>query len=183
VCLLLTAVLFAQGKRTTDEGTEVYETNVSFRDFSWGTSFEDFSKRMGNPVAQEENNGLRSLVYENIEVLGFPTYMVVYFSENGLEGGTYYFLTYNLDELMGCYNAVRQDLRSRYGPTYLFDGIIREMRPYECSWKLPGGYVYLKVNTRISNDPVTLWCSSPSLTKRLLGIDLADDKTYTAQSN
>jgi hypothetical protein len=94
--------------------------------------------------------------------------MVVYFSKNGLEGGTYYFHTFSLDELMQCYKDVQKELLEKYGPTVLCDGIIKEMRPYETSWNLKNGYVYLKVNTR-QNEPVTLWYSSPYLTKKLMG--------------
>jgi hypothetical protein len=141
---------------------------VNFRDFPWGTSLKDFTAKMGKPVHQEEREGITSLIYENIEVSGFPTYMLVYFSKTGLEGGTHYFLTNTLDELMQCYLDVQKELVERYGPTQLQDGIIRERRPYETAWDLPGGYVYLKVNTRL-NEPVTLWYSSPALTKKLLG--------------
>jgi hypothetical protein len=177
----VTAALCAQVTGPEDEAPVVYETNVVFREFSWGTSMAEFTRKMGKPISREEVNGLVSLVYENIEVGGFTSYMVVFFSKTGLEGGTYYFLTPNLDELMRCYNETRQTLRDLYGPTQLFDGIIKERRPYECSWALPGGYVYLKVNTRVDNAPVTLWYSSPALTKKLLGIDLKENKTYTAK--
>jgi hypothetical protein len=129
---------------------------------------EEFTRKMGKPASMEEYNGLKSLVYENIEVSGYPTFMLVYFSKNGLEGGTYYFHTFSLDELMSCYTEVQKGLLEQYGPTVLCDGIIREMRPYETSWNLKGGYVYLKVNTR-QNEPVTLWYSSPDLTKKLMG--------------
>jgi hypothetical protein len=141
---------------------------VNFRDFPWGTSMADFTSQAGKPVHQEERDGLVSLIYENVLVSGFPAYMLVYFSKAGLEGGTYYFLTNTLDELMQCYLDVQKDLVERYGPTQLQDGIIKERRPYETAWDLPGGYVYLKVNTRL-NEPVTLWYSSPALTKKLLG--------------
>jgi hypothetical protein len=123
---------------------------------------------MGEPVYREEINGLTSLVYENVEVSGFNTYMLAYFSETGLEGGTYYFLTNDLDEIIKCYRQIQGELVEKYGPTILQDGIIRERRPYETSWDLSGGYVYLKVNTR-TNEPVTLWYSSPALTRKLLG--------------
>ena len=123
---------------------------------------------MGKPVSREDINGLVSLVWENINVNGYTTYMLAYFSRSGLQGGTYYFLTYDLDQLMLCYSQMRQELRDRYGPTSLFNGIIRELRPYECSWELPGGYVHLKVNTRLG-DPVTLWYSSPELSKQIFG--------------
>ncbi|MDR2952025.1 MAG: hypothetical protein LBU82_02150 [Treponema sp.] len=69
---------------------------------------------------------------------------------------------------MNCYKDVQKELLERYGPTLLCDGIIREIRPYESSWKLKGGYVYLKVNTR-RDEPVTLWFSSPELTKQITG--------------
>jgi len=143
-------------------------SNVAFHNFPWGTSMRDFTAKMGNPAYAEEVDGLRSLVYDNIQVLGYPVFMVVYFSNTGLEGGTYYFHTFSLDELMQCYKDIQKDLLAKYGPTILCDGIIREMRPYESSWDLPGGYVYLKVNTR-QNEPVMLWYSSPSLTKKLFG--------------
>jgi hypothetical protein len=128
----------------------------------------DFTAKMGKPVHEDEYNGLKSLIYDNIEVSGYPVFMLAYFSKTGLEGGTYYFHTFNLDQLMQCYKDVQRDLLEKYGPTVLCDGIIREMRPYESSWDLPGGYVYLKVNTR-QNEPVTLWYSSPALTKKMLG--------------
>jgi hypothetical protein len=153
------------------------DTVVQFRGFPWGTSMADFIAKAGKPVHQDEIGGLRSLVYENIEVSGYTTFMVVYFSRTGLEGGTYYFLTANLDELMKCYTEVQKELLGRFGPTYLCDGIIREMRPYETSWNMKSGYVYLKVNTR-QGDPVTLWYSSPSLTQKLFG-----DASVAAEKN
>ena len=155
----------------------VYETNVTFHGFSWGTSMETVIQRMGRPVSREEVNGLVSLVWENVEVGGYMTYMLGYFSRSGLEGGTYYFLTHDMDELMRCYTEMRQSLRDRFGPTALFMGIIKEMLPFECSWKLPGGYVHLKVNTRVGGDPVTLWFSSPALTRQVLG----EENTSTAR--
>jgi hypothetical protein len=129
---------------------------------------DEVIKKMGKPISREQFNGLSSLLWENIEVNGYTTYMIAYFSKSGLQGGTYYFLTYNIDEIIRCYSDIRQELRSRYGPTVLFDGIIKEMRPYESSWNLPGGYVYLMVNTR-EGDPVTLWYSSPELTTQIFG--------------
>ena len=139
-----------------------------FHNFPWGTSIQEFTAKVGKPGLKEEYNGLTSLVYENIQISGYPVFMLVYFSRNGLEGGTYYFHTFSLDELMKCYTDVQKELLAKYGPTQLCDGIIREMRPYETSWHLKGGYVYLKVNTR-HNEPVTLWYSSPALTSQLTG--------------
>jgi hypothetical protein len=168
IFLLPLAVLPAADKDHKVEEPVNYETNVTFRNFPWGTSMDEVIKKMGKPVSREEINGLVSLVWENVEVNGYITYMLCYFSKSGLQGGTYYFLTYTMDELMRCYSEIRQELRDRFGPTYLFDGIIKELRPYESSWNLPGGYVYLKVNTR-EGDPVTLWYSSPELTKQVFG--------------
>jgi hypothetical protein len=176
-CLLPLMAAFLYAEEEQAEEPVVYETNVVFRDFPWGTSIAEFIKKMGKPISREEVNGLVSLAYENIEVNGFTTYMLALFSKSGLEAGTYYFVTNDLDELMRCYNELRQQLRDRYGPTYLFDGIIRERRPYECSWDLPGGYVHLKVNTR-QGDPVTLWVSSPALTNKILG---PDRQSHTAK--
>jgi len=142
---------------------------IAFRDFPWGTSMEEFTAKMGKPVHREEINDLSSLIYENIEISGYETYMLVYFSKNGLEGGTYYFLTYSNDELMQCYTDLQKELIEKYGPTFLCDGIIKERRPYETSWQFDSGYIYLKVNTRL-HEPVTLWYSSPALTKKLTGL-------------
>ena len=169
-------VLLHANDRNRQPEPVVYETEISFRGFPWGTSMDEFVRRTGRPISREEINGLVSLAWENIEVNGYATYMIAYFSKKGLQGGTYYFLTYNMDELMRCYKEVQQELRDRYGPTRLFNGIIRELRPYESSWHLPGGYVYLKVNTRIG-DPVTLWYSSPELSRQLFG----DRDSVTAQ--
>jgi hypothetical protein len=157
--------------------SEVSETNVSFHNFPWGTSIDDVIKKMGKPISREHINGLESVIWEGVIVKGYTTYMLAYFSKTGLQGGTYYFLTYSQDELMRCYSELRQDLRNLYGPTHLFDRIIKEMRPYECSWTLPGGYVYLKVNTRLG-EPITLWYSSPELTKQMFG----EPKKYTPKS-
>ena len=129
---------------------------------------DEFTAKIGKPVHQDEYNGLSCLVYEDIVVSGYTAYMLVYFSKDGLEGGTYYFITYNLDELRKCYTDMQKELLERYGPTYLNDIIFREMAPYESSWNLPDGYIHLKVDTR-KNEPVTLWYSSPSLTKMLTG--------------
>ena len=160
MCLLFCAAALAAGADA--------ETEPVFRGFAWGASVEEFTAKTGSPISREEINGLVSLAYENIEVGGYIAYMVVYFSKAGLEGGTYYFLTRDLDELMRCYQETQQRLLAQYGPTVLCDGIIRERRPYETSWNLEGGYVYLKVNTRLG-EPVTLWYSSPALTKQLFG--------------
>jgi hypothetical protein len=143
------------------------DVDVQFHGFPWGTSIEAFKAKMGNPAFVDEIDGLQSLVYDKLIVSGYPVFMLVYFSKNGLEGGTYYFNTNNLDELMKCYTTVQKELLEKFGPTDLCDGIIKEMRPYETSWKnLNNGYVYLKVNTR-QNEPVTLWYSSPALTEKL----------------
>ena len=152
----------------TGAETTGYETDVTFRGFPWGTSMNEFIGRMGNPISREEINGLSSLLWENVEVNGYMTYMVVYFSSAGLQGGTYYFLTYSIDELMQCYSELREELRGRFGPTNLFHGILREMRHYECFWNLEGGSVHLKTNTR-QDIPVTLWFASPELTRLITG--------------
>jgi len=144
---------------------------VTFHGFSWGTSLQTFTARMGNPAYQEEVNGLRSLVYDNVEFSGYPVFLIAYFSQTGLEGGTYYFNTFSYEERIQCYTNIRRELIERYGSTYLndiFSSTFREMAPYESSWDLPDGYVHLKVDTR-RNDPVTLWYSSPALTRILFG--------------
>ena len=134
---------------------------------------ETFKARMGNPVHVEEFSGFQSLIYEKVRMSGFSAYMLAIFSKNGLEGGTYYFDTNNLEELMNCYTAVQNELIAQYGPTPpapagRYDKLLREMRTYITAWDLPTGYINLKVNTR-SSDPVTLWIASPALTKMLDG--------------
>jgi hypothetical protein len=157
LALVITPALFADAN-----------IDVTFHNFSWGTSMKDFTAKMGQPAHIDEFDGLQSLVYDNLIISDYPAFMVVYFSPRGLEGGTYYFHTFSLDELMQCYRDVQKELLEKFGPTLLCDGIIREMRPYETSWELANGFVYLKVNTR-RNEPVTLWYSSPALTKQLKG--------------
>jgi hypothetical protein len=145
------------------------QAGVVFHGFSWGTKIQEFTARMGSPVYVDEYDDLQTLIYENIAVLGYSAFMLVYFSENGLEGGTYYFNTFSFDELTRCYINVQRQLLSLYGSSTVStyqDETFREMRPYETIWDLPGGYVYLKVNTR-ENEPVTLWYSSPALTGRI----------------
>ncbi|MCL1930478.1 MAG: hypothetical protein FWF55_01580 [Treponema sp.] len=162
VCLLFLllplAVLPAQ---------EPYETNVDFRGFAWGTSMDEVIKKMGKPVSREQIDGLTSLVWENVEVSGFTSYMIAYFSpKGGLQGGTYYFVTRTMDDVMKCYDTLQMELYNRFGRTNLFDTFIKELRPYESSWNLPGGYVYLFVNARLGV-PVTLWYSSHELSKTI----------------
>jgi len=140
---ILSAFIFAQ-----QSAQDKIPAEVTFHNFPWGTSLSDFKAKMGEPASAEINNGLQSLIYDNIRVSGFPVFMLVYFSKNGLEGGTYYFLTYDIDQLMRCYSELRQELRDRFGPTSLYNGILRELRPYQCVWDLPGGFVHLSVNTR-----------------------------------
>jgi hypothetical protein len=173
--LLPLAALSALDKDPRAKEPATYETNVDFRGFSWGTSIDEVIKKTGRPISREKVNGLDSLLWENVDVNGYVTYMIAYFSKSRLQGGTYYFVTSNMDDTMRCYSQLRQGLRDRFGPTLLFEGIIRELRPYECSWDLPGGYVYLMVNPR-QGDPVTLWYSSPELTKQIFG-----DKPVTAK--
>jgi hypothetical protein len=168
ILLLPLASLSALEKDSKSKEPASYETSVDFRGFSWGTSMDDVIKKMGKPISREKVNGLDSLLWENIDVNGFATYVIAYFSKSKLQGGTYYFVTNNMDDTMRCYSQLRLQLRDRFGPTLLFEGIIKELRPYECSWDLPGGYVYLMVNPR-QGDPVTLWYSSPELTKQIFG--------------
>jgi len=159
IVLLISTALYAQeaGK------------NIIFHGFPWGTSLQEFKAKMGEPVHVETNNGLQSMIYENIRMSGYNAFMIAYFSRNGLEGGTYYFNTISVDEQMKCYSDLQIELRESYGPTLLYEELLREMRPYETSWNLPTGYIYLKINTRWLNEPVTLWFSSPELTRQLRG--------------
>ena len=161
ICMMfIAAALYAQEEEATD-------IEVSFHGFPWGTSMSEFTAKMGDPAHRDTFNGMQSLVYEDITVSGYPVFMLVYFSQNRLEGGTYYFLTDSYDELVTCYNNLKVELAEKFGPTFLFDDIYKEMAPYESSWNnLTSGYVRLKVDTR-RNDPVTLWYSSPGLTERL----------------
>ena len=144
------------------------DVEVRFHDFPWGTSIEAFTARVGQPVHVDEFDGLKSLLYKNLIVSGYPTFMVAYFSDKGLEGGVYYFHTFSLDELMECYKQVQSELLEKYGMTLLRDIITREMRPYESAWNSATGYIYLNVNTR-RNEPVSLLFSSPALTRRMMG--------------
>jgi hypothetical protein len=124
---------------------------------------------MGRPISREESNGLESLVWENVIVGDYIAYMVAWFSRAGLQAGAYYFVTDNMEHLARCFTELRQNLRNRYGPSrYFYSGVVRELRLYECSWNLPSGFVYLKVNTR-QGEPISLWYSSPELTRQLFG--------------
>ena len=141
--------------------------DVVFHNFPWGTSLQAFKAKMGEPVHAEEVNGLQSIIYENVSVSGYKAFMIAYFSPNGLEGGTYYFNTVDPGNLTKCYSDMQAELLEKYGPTLLYEVILREMRQYETSWNLSSGYIYLKINTRWWNEPVMLWFSSPELTRRL----------------
>jgi hypothetical protein len=147
---------------------EVYETDVTFHNFPWGTSQETVVRSLGEPVSREEINGLVSLVWENTRINGYTTFTLAYFSRAGLQGGTYYFMTNDMDDLVRCYNELQQDLLNRYGPTPIFRNIHKEQRPYECEWSLPGGYIQLRVNTRDGN-PVSLFHASPELARLIFG--------------
>jgi hypothetical protein len=142
---------------------------VRFHNVPWGTSIEDFITMMRKPPAHtDEIDGLTSLVFDNLIVSGYQAFMVAFFSQNGLECGTYYFNTLSNDERAKCYNDVQRELHERFGPTQLFDTLYREMAQYVSSWNFNSGYVHLKIDTR-RNDPVTLWFSSPALTRRIKG--------------
>lgn len=143
------------------------EAEVNFHGFPWGTSITEFTATMGRPVHTDQINGLQSLVYDNLLVSGYQAFMVVYFSANGLEGGTYYFNTFSLDELIQCYTNLQTELLEKYGDTVLRHPIFKEPFPYESQWNhLRSGNIRLRVDTR-RNDPVTLWFSSPNLTNIL----------------
>jgi hypothetical protein len=165
--ILLIAFLFSGSVLFAEKATGKQDA-AGFRGFPWGTGIEEFTGREGEPLSRETVGDLVSLAYENKELSGHTAYMLVYFSETGLEGGAYYFLTKNLDEVIVCYRELQQALVSQYGPGILMDEIIREMFPYESSWNPSGTYIHLKANTR-TNEPVTLWYSSPALTKKILG--------------
>jgi hypothetical protein len=144
----------------------VYQTNVTFQNFRWGTSQEEFIRKMGQPINREEQDEIVSLVWENVFVSGYKTYMIAYFTRTGLQGGTYYFLTYDMDQLMKCYTEMQQELRKRYGPTNLYRGIQKELRDYECLWNVSGNYVHLKTNTR-QGEPVKIMYLSPEMAKQI----------------
>lgn len=154
--------------------TELYANDrklILFHNFEWKTSMETFKAKMGNPVHMAEADGFQSLIYEKIPIAGYNTYMVAYFSKNGLEGGAYYFDTKDMEDLKKCYTNVQNSLISQYGavppaPAGRYETMLRETRLYQTCWNMPDGYVLLKVNTQI-NDPVTLWVSFPTLTKML----------------
>jgi len=173
IIFLMSAFLYAQEE----------QVKVVFHNFPWGTSMRNFKARMGEPVHTEEVNGLQSLVYDNVRVSEFSAFMIAYFSNNGLEGGTYYFKTTNPADLVRCYTELQKELLERYGPTLLYEVLLREMRPYESSWNLPSGYILLKINTRWWNEPVSLWFSSPELTRRLRGADNLAEKRENRSSN
>jgi len=145
-----------------------YANNVTFQNFPWGTSQDEFIKKMGQPINREEQDGLVSLIWENVFVFGYKTYMLAYFTKDGLQGGTYYFLTYDMDQLMKCYTEMQQELRSKYGPTNLYRVIQKEMRDYESLWNVSDNYIHLKTNTR-KGDPVTLLYLSPELANEIIG--------------
>ena len=162
IILLISSALFAQ-----NEGA------VTFHNFAWGTSIDAFKARVGNPLLVENTGGFQSLLYENVSWAGHRAFMIAYFSQNGLEGGMYYFNTIGLEEMMKCYNSVQKELVTFFGPTPpapagRYEELMREMRAYESCWMLPTGYIHLKVNTR-TGDPVTLWISFPALTAILDG--------------
>jgi hypothetical protein len=119
---------------------------------------------MGQPISREDKDGIASLVWENVFVSGYKTYMLAYFTKNGLQGGTYYFLTYDFDQLTKCYTDMQLQLRYQYGPTDLYRGIQKEFRDYQCLWDISGNYIHLKVDTR-RNEPVKVFYLSPELAK------------------
>jgi len=145
----------------------VNEITVTFQNFPWGTSQEEFIKKMGQPITREERDGITSLVWENVFVDGYKTFMLAYFTKTGLQGGTYYFIAYDMDHLVKCYTDMQQILRDRYGPTDLYRGIQRELRDYECLWKISGNFIHLKTDTRLG-EPVKIFYLSPELAKYLL---------------
>jgi len=129
----------------------------------------EFIAGVGTPVKEDNINGLRSLFFENIVKFGYPAFMVAYFSQDGLQGGTYYFITNSFEEIMRCYTDVQNELLLRYGPTLLLDLMLRERRPYETSWDLETGFILLRIDTR-RNELISLWYSSPALTRMLRGM-------------
>ena len=158
--LLMTASLYAQN-----------QTSVRFESFTWGTSIDTFKTRMGNPAFIDNSGRFQALLYENVPMAGYRAYVIAYFSDNGLEGGIYYFNTANIGEMITCYDSVQKELVTQFGPTPpppagRYEVLMREMRVYETCWMLTGGYIHLKVNLR-TNDPVTLWISFPTLTEIL----------------
>jgi len=162
ICMLLiTAALFAQNEAPV-------EVDVSFHNFPWGTSLQEFKAKMGEPVFVETDNGIQSLLYENIQISGYPVFMLAYFSRNGLEGGAYYFNTFTIDELRICYTTVQNELLQKFGPAPICLPILKEAFPYITYWDLSNGHILLRVDTRI-NEPVTLWYSSPGLTEIVSG--------------
>ncbi len=161
--MFIAPVLYAQEAAVKEEIT------IVFHGSPWGTSEEEFTAKMGrNPAHIDEVNGLKSLVFDKLIVSGFQAFMVAFFSPDGLEGGAYYFNTFSNEERTKCYNDVQKELFEKYGEAQLYDKIYRETAVYMSSWDLAGGYVQLKIDTR-RNDPVTLWYSSPMLTKKITG--------------
>ena len=160
ITLLMTTSLYAQN-----------EAALRLESFAWGASIDAFRTRMGTPAFVDNSGRFQALLFENVPMAGYRAYMIAYFSDNGLEGGIYYFDTANIGEMMMCYDSVQKELVAQYGPTPpppagRYEVLMREMRVYETCWMLPGGYIHLKENLR-TNDPVTLWISFPTLTEML----------------
>ena len=179
--LLLTTALSAQqiaqtaAQRAAAQAAQqaAAQNNLTFHGFTWKTSLDTFRARMGNPLLIEESGGFLSLIYENVQYAGNRALLVAYFSDNGLEGGMYYFNTIGLEEIMICYDSAQKEITAQYGlppapPAGRYEELMREMRAYESCWILPGGYIHLKANTR-TGAPVTLWISFPTLTEILDG--------------
>lgn len=167
--ICISAVLFAAPVLYAQEAEIEEEAAATFHGFSWGTSEKDFIAKMGRqPEYTDEADGLKSFVYDKLIVSGFQTFMVAFFSSDGLEGGSYYFNTFSNTERTKCYNDLQKELVEKYGEAHLFDKIYKEPAPYMSSWSLESGYIMLKIDTR-KNDPVTLWFSSPKLTKTITG--------------
>ena len=108
------------------EGMIEKQGDVKFRDFSWGTSIEEFIKIEGQPDETISENGNRILTYQNIKIARYDAVMDVYFGSSGLEMGVYNILFDKKEKAAICYNDLEEKLSDTYGLTMFSedDGVV-----------------------------------------------------------
>ncbi|ULQ59913.1 hypothetical protein K7I13_00770 [Brucepastera parasyntrophica] len=143
------------------EGMPEKQVEVKFRDFSWGTTMQDFIAKEGIPYKTENQDEFQSIKYEKIEVSGYETTMIAVFSLSRLVSGSYSIKCKNMRALNTIFDDLALKLSVVYG-TPVSSGNTGKTKTVQ--WLYTDGYITLLANER--EKKVVLLYMSPGLFHR-----------------
>ena len=115
------------------------ERELTFRDFPWGTSKEEFIAKEGEPFERIKDISLEDLIYDNVIVSSYECVMVVRFLNNELIQGKYCLKLSSPESAKNCYDDLSEKLIFVYDtPDYAEDNYF-----HSSFWNFTGGDISL----------------------------------------